>query len=91
MDVRAVLADVAALGPFFTVGPARPSAARAGGRWRELYADPEPLRARIAHVRRALDSDDERVAASIAFQGLAALAGVGPVRGGGAARRCCPG
>ena len=48
--------------------------------WRplaELYTDPEPLRSRIAHVRRVLDSDD-RVAASIAFQGLAALAGVAP-------------
>jgi hypothetical protein len=71
-NVRAVLADVAALGPFFTVhtGPVP-----ADGGWRpmaELHADPEPLRARIAYVRRALDSDD-RVAASITFQGLAAL------------------
>lgn len=72
MDVRAALADVAELGPFFTVGT-DPVAAEPG--WRpvaELYADPRPLRDRIAHVRRALDSDD-RVAASITFQGLAAL------------------
>jgi FhuF 2Fe-2S C-terminal domain len=69
---RAVLADVAELGPFFTVGT---DPAPAGGGWRpmhELYTDPEPLAARIAHVRRALDSD-QRVAASIAFQGLVAL------------------
>lgn len=68
MDVRAVLADVAALGPYFAVGvhvePGdRPVA--------DLHADPGPLRARIVHVRRTLDCDD-RVAASLAFQGLAA-------------------
>ncbi len=71
VDVRAVLADVARLGPFFTVGT-EPVAGERG--WRplaELHTDPEPLRSRIAHVRRVLDTDD-RVAASIAFQGLAA-------------------
>ncbi len=70
--MRALLADVAELGPFFTVGT---DPAPVGAGWRpvhELYTDPEPLRARIAHVRRALDSD-QRVAASITFQGLAAL------------------
>ena len=67
-----MLADVARLGPFFTVGT-EPVAGERG--WRplaELHTDPEPLRSRIAHVRRVLDTDD-RVAASIAFQGLAAL------------------
>jgi hypothetical protein len=71
-DVAAVLADVAALGPFFTV---RTGPVVGGAGWRPmtaLYADPEPVAARIAQVRRALDSD-ERVAASITFQGLAAL------------------
>jgi ferric iron reductase protein FhuF len=73
MDVRAVLADVAGFGPFFTVGTDR--AEEADPTWRplaDLYTDDRPLRERIAHVRRVLDSDD-RVAASIAFQGLAAL------------------
>ena len=73
VDVRAVLADVARLGPFFAVGT--DPAGGADPSWRplrELWADPQPLRERIAHVRRVLGSDD-RVAASIAFQGLAAL------------------
>jgi hypothetical protein len=73
-DVAALLADVAAIGPFFAVatGPAP-----AGGGWvpvRALSAGPavdDPLRARIAAVRSALGTD-ERVASSIAFQGLAA-------------------
>jgi hypothetical protein len=69
VDVLAVLADVAGLGPYFTIGtgPAeegeRPVA--------DLHVDPQPLRDRITHVRRSLRSDD-RVAASLAFQGLAA-------------------
>jgi hypothetical protein len=69
VDVPAVLADVAGLGPYFSVGtgPAddreRPVA--------DLHTDPQPLRERIAHVQRALGGD-ERVAASLAFQGLAA-------------------
>jgi ferric iron reductase protein FhuF len=73
MDVRAVLADVAGFGPFFTV--ATDPAEAVDPSWRpvhDLYTDPRHLRERIAHVRRVLDSDD-RVAASIAFQGLAAL------------------
>ncbi|MFC5996793.1 (2Fe-2S)-binding protein [Pseudonocardia hispaniensis] len=73
VDIRAVLADVAGYGPFFEVmtNPAE----RVDPTWRpmaDLYTDPEPLRARIAHVRRVLDGADDRVAASIAFQGLAA-------------------
>ncbi len=73
MDVRAVLADVAGLGPFFSVST--DPAEVVDPTWRpmaDLYSDPQPLRDRIAHVRRVLGSDD-RVAASIAFQGLAAL------------------
>ncbi|MGI9000464.1 MAG: (2Fe-2S)-binding protein [Pseudonocardia sp.] len=73
VDVRAVLADVAGLGPFFAIRT--DSAEALDPTWRpmrELYSDPCPLRDRIAHVRRMLGSDD-RVAASIAFQGLAAL------------------
>lgn len=38
---------------------------------RDLYTDPGPLRARLAHVRTVLGSD-ARTAASITFQGLAA-------------------
>lgn len=73
VDVRAVLADVARLGPFFTVGTDPAEAADPTWRpVRDLYTDPQPLRDRIAHVRRVLGSDD-RVAASITFQGLAAL------------------
>src|SRR5688500_6991225 len=71
MDVRGVLRDVARVGPFFAVGT---DPAAADPAWRpllDLYSDPGPLRDRIAHVRRVLDSD-ARVAASITFQGLAA-------------------
>lgn len=73
MDARAVLAEVAGLGPFFTI--TTDPAESADPTWRpvaDLYSDPGPLRDRIAHVHRTLGSD-ERVAASIAFQGLAAL------------------
>jgi hypothetical protein len=65
VDVRSLLADVAGLGPFFTLGtgPAVPG--------ERTLADPEPVRDRIAHVSGALGCD-ERVAASLAFQGFAA-------------------
>jgi ferric iron reductase protein FhuF len=77
-DVRAVLKDVAGLGPFFTVST---ESGAVGGDWRpvlDLQTDPAPLAARIAHVRGALGSPDGpevdvRVAASVSFQGLAAL------------------
>lgn len=73
VDVRAVLADVAGLGSFFTVGTDPAQAADPTWRpMRDLHTDPGPLRERIAHVGRVLGSDD-RVAASIAFQGIAAL------------------
>jgi hypothetical protein len=62
VDVRSLLADVAGLGPFFTFGV---------GPGERPLPDPEPVRDRIAHVRGAL-ACDERVAASLAFQGFAA-------------------
>jgi ferric iron reductase protein FhuF len=71
--VGAVLSDVSGLGPFFTV---RTDASEgADPSWRpvaELEVDGAPLRERIAYVGRALGSD-ERVAASIAFQGIAGV------------------
>lgn len=70
VDLPAVLADVAGAGPFFTVGtgPAAPGHRPV----RDLYEGDAALAERIAHVRTALRSDD-RVAASITYQGLAAL------------------
>jgi hypothetical protein len=73
--VRALLADVGRIGPYFAVatGPAP-----AGGGWVPVTAlagpvdrPGDPLRTRSTAVRAALGTDD-RVAASIAFQGLAA-------------------
>jgi hypothetical protein len=62
VDVPSILADVAGLGPFFAL---------AVGRGEHPLADPVPVRERIAHVGRALGGE-ERVAASLAFQGFAA-------------------
>jgi hypothetical protein len=69
VDAWSVLADVAGLGPYFAIspGPAAPGERPLA----DLRSDPRPLRDRVAHVRRALGSDD-RVAASLTFQGLAA-------------------
>jgi FhuF-like iron-sulfur protein len=72
-DARAALDDVTGIGQFFaaTANPAevvddswRPT--------RELYTDPGPLADRIRRVRDALGTSDDRVAASIAYQGIAA-------------------
>ncbi|MFR9804684.1 (2Fe-2S)-binding protein [Pseudonocardia sp. RS010] len=80
--VRTVLADVARVGPFFAV--ATEPAESADPTWRPLRAlgsagpaEPGALGDRIAHVRRVLSEQagrvvEERVAASIALQGLAA-------------------
>lgn len=70
VDLVAVLADVARAGPFFTVdtGPAGAGRRPVG----DLYEGDRALVERIAYVRAALRSDD-RVAASITYQGLAAL------------------
>jgi hypothetical protein len=62
VDVPSLLADVAGLGPFFTLG---------AGPGERALADPEPVRDRIAQVGAALRCG-ERVAASLAFQGFAA-------------------
>ncbi|MBO0850903.1 MAG: (2Fe-2S)-binding protein [Pseudonocardia sp.] len=72
-DVRAALDDVTGIGEFFaaTANPAEV----VDDSWRplrELYTDPGPLADRIRRVRDALGTSDDRVAASIAYQGLAA-------------------
>jgi ferric iron reductase protein FhuF len=69
-----VLSDVSGLGPFFTVrtGPAE----AADPSWRpvrDLETAGDALRGRISYVRRALGEVEERVAASIAFQGVAGV------------------
>jgi len=71
--IRAALDDVAGIGPFFAAS-ANPAEV-VDDSWRpvrELYADPEPLAARIRQVAEALGRPEARVAASIAYQGLAA-------------------
>jgi hypothetical protein len=81
--VGAALADAARIGPFFEIGTN--PAEEADPTWRplrDLVEDPEPLRARIAHVRSVLggaDAVEQRVAASIALQGLAARLVSGPL------------
>jgi hypothetical protein len=80
-DVPGLFADVASIGPFFAVATGAPPP---GGGWVPLRAlhgdglfpdapvrDGHPLRARIASIGAALGVG-ERVAASTAFQGLAA-------------------
>jgi hypothetical protein len=69
--VTRVLRDVGRLGPYFTVatGPAK----AAGPPWRRLDAlDPGEVRGLIAAYGRVLGTGEDRVAASILFQGLAA-------------------
>jgi hypothetical protein len=71
--VRPALDDVAGLGAFFAAS-ADP-AEEVDPTWRpcrDLYRDPGVLADRVALVGRVLGTDDRRVAASIAFQGLAA-------------------
>jgi ferric iron reductase protein FhuF len=71
--LRAAVDAVADIGPFFAA-TANPAEA-VDDSWRptaELYADPEPLSARIEQVAWALGTDERRVAASITYQGLAA-------------------
>lgn len=65
-----MLADVARVGPFFTV--ATEPGHRPGFRpLAELWSTPAPLRERIGHVAGSLRSG-RRVAASIVFQGIVA-------------------
>jgi hypothetical protein len=86
--VSRALADAARVGPFFEIGTN--PAEEVDPTWRpfrDLVEDPEPLRARIAHVRSFLGGAagvegggvEERVAASIALQGLAARLVSGPL------------
>jgi FhuF 2Fe-2S C-terminal domain len=72
-DVPALFAAVAAIGPFFAVatGPEPPAGGWVSVRSLGRSGDDDPIAARIAAVRDALGTD-ARVAASTAFQGLAA-------------------
>ena len=72
-EIRAALDDVAEIGPFFAAS-ANPAEV-VDDSWRplrELYTDPDPLAARIRQVGEVLGGTEPRVAASIAYQGLAA-------------------
>jgi hypothetical protein len=92
-SVREALADVAALGPFFAVSDRTGQATGPGApRWRpcrDLYTDPSVLEARIRVVAGAVGTTGTRVAASIAFQGLAARL-VSPVLAVAAVHRLVP-
>lgn len=70
-DVRTVLDDVARIGPFFVLETPGPEDRAAWVPFAGLQAEPGQLGDRIAQVRDALGADD-RVGASIAFQGLVA-------------------
>ncbi|MGE0844502.1 MAG: (2Fe-2S)-binding protein [Candidatus Nanopelagicales bacterium] len=77
VDVRTALADVAGFNDFFLVDT-NPAEA-VDPTWRpltDLWTDPAPMGARIAHVGRVLGGDagpvDDRIAASITMQGMAA-------------------
>lgn len=96
--LRAALDDVAGIGPFFAAS-ANPAEV-VDDSWRplhELYTDPEPLARRIDQVAEALgiaeravsSRADRRVAASIAYQGLAARL-VSPVLAAAAVHRLVP-
>ncbi|GAA3067861.1 (2Fe-2S)-binding protein [Streptosporangium carneum] len=71
--VADVMAQVSTISAYFEVStdPVEP----AGQGWRplgELFTDVEALSARVADVRRRLDTTETRIAASILYQGLAA-------------------
>jgi ferric iron reductase protein FhuF len=72
-DVARALDDVAGLGPFFCIGT--DPAERADPAWRPftaLHREGPRLRALIDAYARRLGTNEDRVAASILFQGLAA-------------------
>ncbi|TCK21018.1 (2Fe-2S)-binding protein [Pseudonocardia endophytica] len=69
--VGSVLADVALLGPFFELATPGTDDRDDWVPFARLHTDPGPLGERIARVAAALGAG-ERVAASIAFQGLVA-------------------
>ncbi|MDQ2710416.1 MAG: hypothetical protein M3Z25_23600, partial [Actinomycetota bacterium] len=90
MGVRAALEDVAGFGPFFAASANPAEEVDPTWRpWRVLYGDPEVLAARIDLVAAALGTSDRRVAASIAFQGLAARL-VSPIVATAAVHRLVP-
>lgn len=79
-QTAAALAGLAALGEFFALDAA--PGERAGSDWRplhELYTNPEPVRRRISEVGRLLHTGEDRVAASLTFQSLAARIVAPPV------------
>jgi ferric iron reductase protein FhuF len=72
-EVVRALDDVAALGPFFVI--VTDPAAEADPAWRPFTAlsgEPAPLRGLVDAYARRLGTGEDRVAASILFQGLAA-------------------
>lgn len=74
VDLRAVMSDVSGLGPFFTVRTDPAEAADPSWRpFADLETEGPALRERISYVRGALGDPEPRVAASIAFQGIAAV------------------
>jgi hypothetical protein len=89
-DLEAALDDVSALGPFFaaTANPAE----EVDPSWRplrQLYTDPAGMLARYRQVASALDTDNERVVASIAHQGLVARV-ISPLIGVASVHRIVP-
>lgn len=89
-DLEAALDDVSALGPFFAAS-ANP-AEEVDPSWRplrQLYSDPAGMVARYRQVASALDTDNERVVASIAHQGLVARV-VSPLIGIASVHRIVP-
>lgn len=88
--VRAALEDVARLGGFFVVSADPAEEVDPTWRpWRAFYDDPSVMAARVDLVARALGTDDRRVAASIALQGLAARL-VSPIVAVAAVHRLLP-
>lgn len=71
MDISTELANLTAVGPYFTVGTGVPGP----GRWRStarLYTDRTTLATVVSHVGREIGTDERRVAASTLFLGYAA-------------------
>lgn len=89
-ELEAALDDVSALGPFFAAS-ANP-AEEVDPSWRplrQLYSDPAGMLARYRQVASALDTDNDRVVASIAHQGLVARV-VSPLIGVASVHRIVP-
>jgi ferric iron reductase protein FhuF len=72
-DITAAVRDVSTVNPFFAM--CTDVGERGDGAWRalvDLHADPDLIRGRILQVGGLLGTAEERVAASLAFQSLAA-------------------